>query len=44
MRTDTAAIGFKGGELDGRHRPRAQRVVDLLDAAAPTRLTANLFR
>jgi len=43
MRTDTASIGFKVGELDGRETMRARTVVELLDAVAPARLTTNLF-
>jgi 2-dehydropantoate 2-reductase len=43
MRTDTASIGFKVGELDGRETPRAHTVVSLLQAVAPARLTTNLF-
>lgn len=43
MRTDTAPIGFKVGELDGRETPRALAVVGLLQAVAPARPTTNLF-
>ncbi len=43
MRTDTASIGFKVGELDGRETPPARTVVDLLEAVAPSRVTTNLF-
>jgi 2-dehydropantoate 2-reductase len=43
MRTDTNAIGFKIGELDGRDTPRARALVSILDDVAPARLTTNLF-
>lgn len=43
IRTDTAPIGFKIGELDGRDSERARRLVAVVDAVAGTRLTTNLF-
>lgn len=43
MRTDSAPIGFKIGELDGRETDRARRLVEVVDAVAGTRLTTNLF-
>jgi 2-dehydropantoate 2-reductase len=43
IRTDTAPIGFKIGELDGRDTARARRLVAVVDAVAGTRLTTNLF-
>jgi 2-dehydropantoate 2-reductase len=43
MRTDTSAIGFKVGELDGSTSARGQQLVELLEHVAPTRLTTNLF-
>ena len=43
MRTDTNAVGFKIGELDGRDTPRARNLVSILSDVAPTQLTTNLF-
>src|SRR5919199_973941 len=43
MRTDTNAIGFKIGELDGRQTPRVDHLVRILSDVAPTRATTNLF-
>jgi len=42
VRTDRGTVGFTVGELDGRDTPRARRVVELLEAVAPARLTTNL--
>jgi 2-dehydropantoate 2-reductase len=43
IRTDTGAIGFKIGELDGRETERARELAQLLNAVAPTQVTTNLF-
>jgi 2-dehydropantoate 2-reductase len=43
MRTDTGAIGFKIGELDGRDTPRARKLIEIMNDVAPSRLTSNLF-
>jgi 2-dehydropantoate 2-reductase len=43
MRTDTGTIGFKIGEHDGRATPRAQELVEIMNAVAETKLTENLF-
>ena len=43
MRTDTNAVGFKIGELDGQDTPRTRNLVSILNDVAPTRLTTNLF-
>ncbi len=43
MRTDTATVGFKIGEHDGRVTPRAQELVEIMNAVAETKLTQNLF-
>jgi len=43
MRTDTATIGFKIGEHDGRATPRAQELVEIMNGVAETKLTQNLF-
>ena len=42
MRTDTARVGLKLGELDGRDTPRARALVTLLSDVTPTVLTPNL--
>jgi 2-dehydropantoate 2-reductase len=42
MRTDTGAVGFKIGELDGRQTPRVDQLVRILNDVAPTRATTNL--
>ena len=42
MRTDSGAVGFKVGELDGRDTERARALVALLNDVAPTKLTQNL--
>jgi 2-dehydropantoate 2-reductase len=42
MRTDTNAVGFKIGELDGADTPRARALAELLSAVAPTTVTTNL--
>jgi 2-dehydropantoate 2-reductase len=43
MRTDTANLGFKIGEHDGRETPRAQALARLLSDVAYTRVTPNLW-
>ena len=43
MRTDSGAVGFKIGELDGRDTPRARDLVTVLGDVAPTKLTLNLW-
>jgi 2-dehydropantoate 2-reductase len=42
MRTDSSAVGFKIGELDGRDTPRA-RALAKMNAVAPSQTTSNLF-
>ena len=43
MRTDTAQIGFKIGEHDGKDTPRARELAEIMNAVAETKVTANLF-
>jgi 2-dehydropantoate 2-reductase len=43
MRTDSGAIGFKIGELDGKETPRAQALARVMCAVAPAVVTTNLF-
>jgi 2-dehydropantoate 2-reductase len=43
MRTDTGAVGFKIGELDGRDTPRGRDLVRIVNDVAGAKLTANLF-
>ncbi|MBI4253806.1 MAG: 2-dehydropantoate 2-reductase [Candidatus Rokubacteria bacterium] len=43
MRTDSGAVGFKIGELDGRDTPRARDLVAVLNDVAPAKLTLNLW-
>jgi 2-dehydropantoate 2-reductase len=43
VRTDASTIGFKIGELDGRETDRARRLVTMMDAVAPSKITTNLF-
>jgi 2-dehydropantoate 2-reductase len=43
MRTDSQAVGFKIGELDGRETARAQRLAEVMNDVAGTRVTPNLF-
>jgi 2-dehydropantoate 2-reductase len=43
MRTDTGALGFKIGELDGRDTPRARRLAEVVSDVAPAKVTTNLF-
>jgi 2-dehydropantoate 2-reductase len=43
MRTDTSAVGFKIGELDGRDSKRARDLAAILNAVAPAKVTTNLW-
>ncbi len=43
MRTDTATIGFKIGEHDGRDTPRARELAEIMNAVAESKVTTNLF-
>ena len=43
LRTDTATVGFKIGELDGSDTPRARELVRIVDDVAGAKLTTNLF-
>lgn len=43
VRTDTGAVGFKVGELDGQDTPRARELVRILNDVAPAKLTTNLW-
>ncbi|MGH7279857.1 MAG: ketopantoate reductase family protein [Candidatus Rokuibacteriota bacterium] len=43
IRTDTGAVGFKIGELDGAESARAAELARIVDAVAPTKVTRNLF-
>jgi 2-dehydropantoate 2-reductase len=43
LRTDTNAVGFKIGELDGSDTARARRLVEIMNDVAGTKLTTNLF-
>jgi 2-dehydropantoate 2-reductase len=43
MRTDSGAVGFKIGELDGRDTRRARDLVAVLGDVAPAKLTLNLW-
>ena len=43
MRTDSQAIGFKIGELDGRETDRARKLAEVLNDVAGTKVTTNLF-
>lgn len=43
MRTDTGAIGFKIGELDGRETARARAIAHVLNDVAPAKVTTNLW-
>ena len=43
MRTDTAHLGFKIGEHDGKDTPRARELAALMCAVAETKVTTNLF-
>jgi 2-dehydropantoate 2-reductase len=43
IRTDTGKIGFKVGEHDGAETARARRLAEIMNAVAPTKVTANLW-
>ena len=43
MRTDTGAIGFKIGELDGKDTERARELAKLISDVAVAKVTTNLF-
>jgi 2-dehydropantoate 2-reductase len=43
MRTDSARLGFKIGEHDGRDSERARRIAELLSAVAGAKVTTNLW-
>jgi 2-dehydropantoate 2-reductase len=43
MRTDTASVGFKIGEHDGKETPRARELAEVMNAVAPSQVTTNLF-
>jgi 2-dehydropantoate 2-reductase len=43
VRTDTSAIGFKIGELDGRDTPRIHTLADIMNAVERSQPTTNLF-
>jgi 2-dehydropantoate 2-reductase len=43
MRTDSQAIGFKIGELDGRETDRARKLAEVMNDVAGTKVTTNLF-
>jgi len=43
MRTDTGAIGFKIGELDGKDTERARELARIMSDVAVTKVTTNLF-
>ena len=43
MRTDSAQLGFKIGEHDGRDTARARELADIMNAVAETKVTTNLF-
>jgi 2-dehydropantoate 2-reductase len=43
MRTDTADLGFKIGEHDGKETARAKELAGIMSAVAGTKVTTNLF-
>jgi len=43
MRTDTASLGFKVGEHDGKDTARARELARILGAVAETKVTSNLW-
>jgi len=43
MRTDSGAVGFKIGELDGSDSPRARDLVRIMNVVAPAKATTNLW-
>jgi 2-dehydropantoate 2-reductase len=43
MRTDSADLGFKIGEHDGKETARAKELAEIMSAVAGTKVTTNLF-
>jgi 2-dehydropantoate 2-reductase len=43
IRTDSAPVGFKIGELNGVDSPRAQALARIMNDVAPSTVTTNLF-
>jgi 2-dehydropantoate 2-reductase len=43
MRTDSADLGFKIGEHDGKETARAKELAEIMNAVAGTKVTTNLF-
>ena len=43
MRTDSQAVGFKIGELDGRETDRARKLAEVMNDVAGAKVTTNLF-
>ena len=43
MRTDSQAVGFKIGELDGRETDRARKLAEIMNDVAGAKVTTNLF-
>ncbi len=43
IRTDAGKIGFKVGEHDGAESERCQRLAEVMNAVAPTKVTTNLW-
>jgi 2-dehydropantoate 2-reductase len=43
IRTDTASVGFKIGEHDGRATARARELAEMLNTVAPSQVTTNLW-
>ena len=43
LRTDTAELGFKIGEHDGKETPRAKELAEIMSGVAGTKVTTNLF-
>src|SRR5262245_58253373 len=43
MRTDTGAVGFKIGELDGKDTERARELARIMSDVAVAKVTTNLF-
>jgi 2-dehydropantoate 2-reductase len=43
LRTDSGSQAFKIGEQDGRETERARKLVEMMNAVGPTRLTTNLW-
>src|SRR5947207_15212791 len=43
MRTDSADLGFKIGEHDGKETARAKELAEIMNGVAGTKVTTNLF-